>query len=143
MVRLYRSTDITTLKAIHTLLWGPETPFECPDLGNVYWMAKMQGSPVGYCSVRPLRKWSGEPRWGESVFLSRAGLLKLARGKGTQRRMIRKRLQWARSEGFKRACTYTSYDNVPSMRSLIREGFMPYKPEYWWAGDVVYFEREL
>jgi GNAT superfamily N-acetyltransferase len=134
-----------TIEALDSLLFGPDAPKEGPDLGNEYWILwDEEGEAAGFCSVRPLRSTSYEPDWEKTAFLSRAGLLPHARGKGLQRRMLQIRQRWARDEGFTRITTYVALDNVPSARNLVKSGFTIYRPVGLWGGlDVIYFEKEL
>jgi GNAT superfamily N-acetyltransferase len=131
-----KTADVSTVEYLHSLLF-PDADWESPDQGNVYWLVRDEDrKPVGFCSCRP----SIERK--DTVFLSRVALLPEARGNGLQRRMIRTRLRWARSEGYTRALTYTWLTNIASQRSLIREGFMPYRPFWIWEGSIA-FERSL
>ena len=80
---------------------------------------------MGLCGVRPMRE-GYEPSWETTVMLARAGLMSSVRGHGIHRRMIKRRLVWAKQQGFKRAVSYTMYDNIPAIKNLLREGFVPY-----------------
>jgi len=131
------------IQSLSTLLFGSDTSPETPDMGNEYWVLwDDEGEPAGFCTVRPLLRTSFEPNWESTVILNQAGILPHARGRGLQRRMVRQRLQWARANEFTRAVSYVDLDRIASQRNLVRSGFLPYRPEYLWAGDdVVYFER--
>jgi len=144
-MRIRRASDIETVRALHTILF-PDTFFEGPELGNVYWIAWNDvDEPVGFCSVRPIRPTCDEPRWSETAILSRAGVLPGYRGRGLQRRFISLRIKWARSVGFSRCVSYTlRSEPTTSARNLVRSGFLPYKPAVMWATeDVDYWEKEL
>ena len=100
------------------------------------WLAWDDETPVGFCTTRVVDR--------DTIFLSRSGVLPIARGANLQRRMIDVRLRWAREHGYQYAITYTLYDNWPSIINLIKKGFRFYHPAYPWAGrDVHYFRKEL
>lgn len=105
---------------------------------NEHWVAwDNTESPVGFCSLRPIRHES-------AVFLSRAGVLPCARGNRLQRRFIAVREAWARRNDFGVALTYCLYENHSSLANLIKSGYRLYEPEYQWVGrDVHYFIKEL
>lgn len=129
------------IDAISTLLWPdsiPDNRWNIPR--SAWWIYWVKGEAVGICGIRPMQEYPKlEPRWKETAMLCRCGLLPSARGRNIQRRMIRKRVQWAREQGYKRVATYTSVDNIASLRSLIREGFLPYRGNKDW----VWLEKEL
>jgi ribosomal protein S18 acetylase RimI-like enzyme len=58
----------------------------------------------------------------------RGGVMPEFRGSGLQKRMIDFREHQMRQAGLKKAVTYTDADNAPSMRSLLRRGYLPYTP---------------
>ena len=94
--------------------------------------------PVGFCTIRPVKTDK------DTVFLSRAGLLFSARGKGLHKRMITVRLNWARKYGFKMCITYTTRDNFTSFHNLQKAGFLLYYPDSLYAGkDCLYWMKEL
>jgi predicted acetyltransferase len=66
-------------------------------------------------------------------YLSRAGVLPTARGKGMQKRMIRVRVKHAFAMGGSAVVTDCTADNVASANSLINCGFKLYFPENPWA----------
>lgn len=131
--RLRKTNDKQTVEAMHTLtMRGDEF-----DLGGQCWlMYDEHDEPVAFCSARRVN--------GNTVFLSRAGVLKRARGSGLQRRMINARVQWARSVGADCVITYTSLHNYASIINLIRAGFYFYRPHWAWGGkDAHYFRRDI
>jgi GNAT superfamily N-acetyltransferase len=77
------------------------------------------------------------------AFLSSAVVFKGHRGGGLQRRMIRRRLAWARRRGAKYMVTYTIHGNWPSAYNLLRAGFKAYDPQYEYAGRAWYFQRAV
>jgi GNAT superfamily N-acetyltransferase len=133
MYRLRQTADVESVKALHTLC----LPGDDWEDASQHWILWLDNTPVGFCSAKQLTADDSV------VFLSRAGLLPVARGSGLQRRMIQTRLQWCRSVGAKTVITYTVYDNHASIINLLRCGFKFYFPVGQWAGDVHYFMREL
>ena len=139
-----KRTNDTELIFAHDRLMFPDSSRVTEEPGNAYWIVTDDdGEVVAYASVRALRVESGDPEWSATAFLSRAGVHPSARRKGLQKRLIRARVSWARRNGFKRVVTYTAWGNVPSLRALVRCGFLPYLPSYHWAGDIVYLERHI
>jgi GNAT superfamily N-acetyltransferase len=136
-ISLRRTDDIEEVKALHTLCF-PTDVWESSSKRHAYWIAKDEtGTAVGFCIAKRLAS-------ERCVFLERAGVLPIANGRGLQRRMIRARLRWARSEGFTAVITYTTYHNWQSIVNLLREGFRFYSPEDPWVGtNVHYFIREI
>jgi len=135
-----RCYDNAIVEALHHFIFPYDEYKETPDKLNVYWQVRTVGRhmnfPVAFASARCC-----EPG---VVFLSSCGVLPSARGFRLQRRLIRARIAWARSHGYERAITYTTWDNVPSARNLLREGFELYTPSWWWADTgCLYFTRAL
>lgn len=95
----------------------------------------------GYCGAaigwaRTLAgNWTGPP----CVHLTRAVVGEHNRGLGFQTAMIDHRLDWGAGRGAVVAQTYTGHDNIPSMRNLIRAGFLPMRE----ADGFIRWEREL
>lgn len=105
--------------------------------GSTFWV--VDGDPeLGYCAavigVDPVR-----PDGPRVVHLTRGYVGEPLRGSGLQGRMIRLRLAWGRRHGVTRAQTYTWRDNIPSMRSLARAGFLPLR----YRDGYVRWEKEL
>ena len=101
---------------------------------NMYWLAiakysSKEDEVVGFAIATVVNH--------EILFLSRAGIIYKARGKGLQKRLIRVRINYAKKHGFKKAITYTSVDNITSFVNLFRCKFVPYLPEYCYAGTAV------
>jgi GNAT superfamily N-acetyltransferase len=107
--------------------------------GRAWWLAcDDDGHPFGYAALRVF------PADKRTAYLERAGVLPDARGRGTQRKLIRARLREARARGCSVAITYVAADNLASMNNLVSEGFRFYDPEYAWAGsEFLYLARKL
>ncbi len=137
--RLARTKNVKLVRALHGELF-PGTDFESPAQGNVYWLVYDEhGGAVAFASARAHTKEPG------AAFLSRSGVVAGARGHGLQRRLIRARCAWARAQHFSRAVTYVHVTNIPSLRSLVQEHFVPYWPEQGRLAEQewVYVERGL
>lgn len=132
-MKLRRTDDRNVVAALHALCL-PGDDLDIDD-GQMWVAHDDTGTPVAFCSARPC---------GDNlVFLSRAGVLPCANGKGLQRRMIQARLRWAREIGADACITYTLYDNHASIANLLRCGFRFYRPAANWAGRVHYFWRDI
>lgn len=91
-----------------------------------------RGRPAAFCGARVLPGTS-------TVLLERAGVLEAYRGRALHRRLVAVRLRWARK---RQVITYTSVENTASANTLIRSGFVLYRPEWQWAGaEFLYWMR--
>ena len=109
-----------------------------PKVKTGYWWVAFQGkTPVGFACIRP------SIRWSDTGYLAVSGVLKTWRGKGLQKRLIRKRIAFARDQGWHTVISDTMHDNPGSMRALTSCGFKPYNPSVRWGdGDhAVYWIR--
>lgn len=104
---------------------------------SVFWVVD-HDPEIGYCSAvigpDPVRE-GGAP----VAHLTRGYVGEGHRGAGMQLRLVRLRLRWARAAGVARAQTYTWHDNVPSMRTLGRAGFLPLRA----GSGYIRWEKEL
>lgn len=138
-VVIKRTFDESLIKKLHKETFPADEFYESDK--NIYWVAiaKYSSKPdeyVGFAIVTEIDN--------SFVFLSRAGVVWKARGKGLQKRLIRVRTNYARKMGYKKAITYTSIDNISSLINLLRCKFLPYIPEYAYAGKYVnYLMRKL
>lgn len=104
---------------------------------SIWWLATVDGAPVGYAGLYPM------PTEGNKAFLSRAGVVLEARGHRLQQKLIRVRTAYAKRLGFDRVYTYVVTSGVPSMRSLVRCGFVPYHYSLEDEGAFLYLEKVL
>jgi len=133
-----KTNDEVTVRRIYKDCFPGETSIELKDQRNQWWLLRVRGEEVGFCAARPA---SLSPR---VCFFSLAGVLPKYRGYRLQVDLIRIRLKWARRNGFSRVITYTSTDNIPSARNLIRCGFTLFEPNFDWVeGRVWHFEKRL
>jgi ribosomal protein S18 acetylase RimI-like enzyme len=117
------------------------------DFENSRWFVAYKGGApwkdaVGYAGLQILDD--------ETVFLCRCGVERPHRGHGLQLQLIRKRTNYAKNRGYAFAYTYTTHDNIYSMRNLISNKFRPcFLPSDWAGteldveGDVLYWKKEL
>lgn len=75
----------------------------------------------------------------ETLHLTLCIVAPWARGNGLQRRLIDVRLRWGRRNGATRAHTYCATDNRPSLISLVRKGFSPFRADH----NFVQLERSI
>jgi GNAT superfamily N-acetyltransferase len=129
VVVLRRTEDIEFAKKMHAETFPAD---DWPGARGAHWVAWDGDKPVGYCSARPTRD-------GHGVYLTRAGVLPCARGRGLQRRMIATRVRWARSIGATFVCTYVLLQNYPSLVNLLRSRFAFYTPNWKWEGNDVHY----
>ena len=102
-----------------------------------WWIAFQNGSPVAFAALTHYED-------DDTAFLSLAGVLPCARGKGLQKRFIKKREKLAAELDCRRIITYTSYDNIVSANNLIKSGYLLYEPKWdWGVTDAYYFRKVL
>lgn len=107
---------------------------EVPPPDAVWWVAvDGGGEPVAYAGMRPAHNHAG------CLYSFGCAVLPEHRGHGLQVRLLRARQRYARRAAAD-IVTYTVVCNVPSARSLVRAGFVPWEPSVAWAGwDVCYW----
>jgi GNAT superfamily N-acetyltransferase len=124
--------------AQHDMLFLGDEPLDpeyVKDKGSYWWLVKKGTEFVGFAGLRDYSCGVG--------YLVRCGILPSARGNGLQRRLIRARVRFAKSAGFKRLVSDTC--GVPeSSNNLYRAGFTMFTPERAWALPAsVYWEKYL
>jgi GNAT superfamily N-acetyltransferase len=113
-IRIARVDDLEEAKALHNLAFAGNT-WSGDD--HEFWFAYDEaGKVVGFAAA----KWVPETK---AVYLSRAAVVRSARRLGLHKRLIRVRLQWAKSLGVDLCITYTSMRNYRSMLNLVACGF--------------------
>ena len=88
---------------------------------SIWWLAFADGDPVAYTGAYI--------HDGTYMFLERTGVIPALRGQGLQKRLIQRRLAYARRKKVSNVYTYTAIDNWASMNSLVSQGFRFYEPE--------------
>ncbi len=79
-------------------------------------------------------------QFGDCAFFHRAGVMDEHLGNGLQKRLIKARINKAKSMGFNWAVSDTS-KNPPSANSLIHCGFKMYQPSKPWGWDYTNYWR--
>jgi len=140
MFRIKRATEMsqTTEQAIRFL------QKECLPLDTVlspkvgwWWIAYCDGRLAGFAAMMQSSKTP------EAVYLARAGTLEAFRGRGLQKKLIRKRLKFAKDLGMTQAITDTT-DNVASANALIATGFRMFEPDDpWGLPNTLYWRKSL
>lgn len=102
----------------------------CEKAGREWWIVRHhKAGVVGFAGAKYVDL-------DDVLYLCRAGVLPEHRGKGLQRRLIRRRVQHGRSiDGCRGSYTYTALHNTFSASNLIACGFRPFAPNYPWGGD--------
>lgn len=132
---IIRPCDEDEARRLHELAF-PADAFpsdEWSSYDHQFWVAyAVGGKLLGFCSAVhwPLRN---------AVFLSRAAVVKAARGTGLHRQMIFHRVMWSWGQGVDRVVTYTTLQNYPSMVNLLDSGFRFYQPAENWVGKRVHY----
>lgn len=133
-MRLRRATapDMEQVRAIYA---GPakEHIFDMPDDAK-WWVVEDRGQVVAFASARLL---------DDEVRLTSAWTEPAYRGMGLQTRLIRARVKWARKCRMSRVVTYTWGGNLPSIRALIRCGFVPVRREWDGERSWMHWSKEL
>lgn len=111
--RIAREDDLETARELHDLAFGATWPGD----DHEHWFARDEdGKVVGFASAKFIPDT-------KTVFLSRAAVIRSARGAGLHKRLIRVRLQWAAAQGCDLTISYISMRNYKSMLNLVACGF--------------------
>ena len=121
-VRIRRATvaEVVACNAVVFPLTGPIDDADLED--SAWWVAVRAGVVVGFAGVKVT---------GDRGYLTRAGVVKEARGAGLQRRLLRVREAYARKMGAKRTYTYVEASNYASASNLAACG---YRYDYYEPG---------
>jgi GNAT superfamily N-acetyltransferase len=132
MITIRQTTDLEEIERLDRTLFAADTPVNYAK--SYWWIARDGNKSVAYAGLRVMDK--------NMAFLSRAGVVENARGKGLHRRLIQVRVRWAWLHGLNTLITYTLINNQASSNNLIRTGFRLYDPEWAWVGRwVLYWIR--
>lgn len=133
-MRIRQTKDEELIRRLHKKCFPGDEFYEHKN--NVYWVAMSDDEPAGFAIATP--------NTFNEVFLSRAGVLTKFQGQILQRKLIIRRIQWAKRNGYNAIVTYASTNNGPSIKNLLNCGLEIYEPGTYWAGkDVVYFGLDL
>lgn len=131
-IRMVSSQDevaALVLADLHTRIFANSAPLV--DFQEGWWWIVWHGNtPVAFAGMK-----QNDPN---SIYFTRAGVLREHRGHGLQKRLIRARHAQAKTvQGVQWMVTDTT-DNFPSSNNLMSLGFRLYDPEWRWA-----FEHSL
>lgn len=133
-MKIRRTLDHRVLHELYAQCFPAEA---LPEWERCAWW-QVEDPPVAFAGVRTVK---GDET---TAYLERAGVHKVARGRGLQRRLIRVRCAWAKRNGCDTVITYTTPDNYWSSNNLIECGFRLYQPEWPWAGtEVLYWQKRI
>lgn len=127
-----KSTDLFNFRRLHKRCF-PSDEFDFDD-NTHFWIVYDGLKSIGFCALKTLDS--------EIVFFSRAGVEQKYKNKGLHKEMIKRRVSWAKRNGYKVAITYVKYDNPLSLRNLIKCGFDIYVPEWEYAGEQFIYVRK-
>jgi GNAT superfamily N-acetyltransferase len=129
--RIRQTDDLDLIIDLDRQIFPTDAKLQGPHFTDSEWWVVRDsfGEPVAFAGLYTPAWLLGVENVPDGV-LVRSGVLKDHRGAGLQRRLIRARLAYARSVGCPLATTYTSTQNVASMRALISCGFRPYRYEF-------------
>ena len=114
------------LVLMDSLCFGHDAP-PLTDNSGVWWIASHDGAPAGYAAIKPSMS---NPEDGG--YMHRAGVLSEFRGNGLQKTLIKRRLSYAKSQGWDWVVTDTN-NNPASGNSLISCGFKMFSPSNPWS----------
>jgi ribosomal protein S18 acetylase RimI-like enzyme len=115
--RIVKTKDRDLIEYLHDQCF-PNDSFD----GTDFWVVLDGSEPVGFATGR---KSEVAGNW---YMLTRAGVLKQARGQGLQRRLIRVRVAHARKNKYEGCVTYVANRNSASAINVLRSGFELYDP---------------
>lgn len=147
-IRLAKDDDLEEVHKLDRQLLGDS---EKPSDDTVFYVAELvQPWHTGTRLDREIVAYGGmrfPPEFPGTAFLSRAGVLEVARGAGLQRRLINARVRHARRDPqCTHVMTYTAIYNAASANSLIGAGFRLYRPEtgdLWMGADWNYWRKAI
>jgi GNAT superfamily N-acetyltransferase len=105
-----------------------------------WWFAYKNGSneAVGFAGLWPSQRVEG------AGYLSRAGVMPIARGAGLQCRLIKAREKQARAKGWTVLFSDTFPGNAHSLNNLFACGFRCFVPkEPWCGGEWIYLKKVI
>jgi predicted GNAT family acetyltransferase len=130
-IRRATKAELHIIKGLDFLCFGDDdselTDKQCNRA--IWWLAFADGEPVAYTGAYIHDT--------TCMFLERTGVLNGFRGQGLQKRLIQRRVAYARRKKITEVYTYTAIDNWPSMNSLVSQGFRFYEPEWDYANSDV------
>jgi len=98
MYKIRKTKEVEKVKKIFRQIFPEDDWYESP--GNHYWLVFSDKEVIGFCSSVDCRL---KEKSNKCLFLSFAGLLKKARGKGLHKRMLKVRENHAKKIGLRRS----------------------------------------
>jgi GNAT superfamily N-acetyltransferase len=130
MIRLRRTDDLELIHELDRACFPADAPPGEWAEDTLWWLALDGAGPCGYGGL-----WVH----GDTGHWARVGVLPEYQRHGLGSRILRTAIRAAAARGCRRVQSYTSSENVASMRSMAACGLLPY-----WAGNgCVAFERVL
>lgn len=114
----------------------PGTDWTAEEVNRAHWWAAYSNTDeyAGFAGITTHEQPPGEG------FLLACAVLPDWRRYGVQTRLIRARVAWARRQGLERVWTCCNVSNTPSLRNLLRAGFLPIGAP---AGEFIDLELKL
>jgi len=133
---LRKSTNYQLIAGMDSKLFPEDYPVT-DWIDSTWWVGYISGKPVCYCGIKKIT----EQDYG---YMIRAGVMPEAQGCGIQKKMINRRLEYAKDMGWSHVITDTTHDNYASINSLIGVGFKVYQPGECWANEYsLYWIKSL
>jgi hypothetical protein len=105
--------------------------------GNHWWGIFDRGIMIGFCGL-------DTSRFKKKAFLCRAALEESYRGLKLHKRMTKIREKFAKQLKIYSVVTYASYSNITSSNSLIKSGYLIYKPRIpYGTSNAIYLLKNL
>jgi len=110
----------------------------CTEAGD-WWIAFNGKTEAAFAGLTPAK---GMPGVG---YVCADGVLEPYRGHGLQKRLLRRRIAWARHNNYNALVCDVIHHNAASINSLIACGFKQFVPEKPWGrmADVCFWRLEL
>jgi GNAT superfamily N-acetyltransferase len=137
-LRIRQSKDTNVVHRLDAEIFDYNLTHAVATENTTWWIVYDGDEPIAYAGAVYLKDKN-------SVYLSRSGVTEDYRGYGLQRKLIQKRVKWAKDMGADCVVTYTDSDNIYSSNNLIKSGFLLYLPDFPWgsADDALYWKRTL
>lgn len=130
-MKIRRTEDLQAIYELDRLTFPKDPPTLDRDKTHVWWVAEVDGNPVGFIGLAMGQKQAA---------VTRVGVVEESRGAGLQKRLLRVALMYARRQGFAAVATYVLATNIPSLRSLLAVGFKPFRTSK--VAEMVFLELE-
>lgn len=131
-----RCKRLNIIRHLDCQIFDSDYPVQLTE-NSIWWVVKVEGEVAGFAGLDLNFNH-------KEAFLCRCGILPKFRGKGLQKRLLKVRERYARTQNIKALWTYTSVHNVSSMNSLIKNGYKTYLPwDHDDTSDFIYWLKYL